>query len=55
MRYPVTVEAVTSWKLATNIEYHTLASLGKSTVGGLQNYWPTMYTFLMYTLTEQKH
>ena len=39
MRSPVTVEervAVTVWKLATNIEYHTLASLfglGRSTVG----------------------
>jgi len=39
MRYPVTVEervAVTLWKLATNIEYRTLASLfglGRSTVG----------------------
>ena len=39
MRYPVTVEervAVTLWKLATYIEYSTLASLfglGRSTVG----------------------
>ena len=39
MRSPVTVEervAVTVWKLATNIEYRTLASLfglGRSTVG----------------------
>ena len=39
MRPPVTVEervAVTVWKLATNIEYHTLASLFglvRSTVG----------------------
>ena len=39
MRSPVTVEervAVTVWKLATNIEYRSLASLfglGRSTIG----------------------
>ena len=39
MRSPVSVEewiAVTAWKLATNVEYRTLASLfglGRSTVG----------------------
>jgi len=50
-RYPVTVEervAVTLWKLATSVEYRTLASLGRSTVGKIDCNVMTMKLLARY-------